>query len=102
MNLVAGKPVKFRRITVHVKFKDGTPMTTAVVECTGAPRDPSDLRWRYERKVDAPGTIEFLAPVNRQLRIEIKDWYRRPLNAVYISTHRPGASPITQSFVITP
>ena len=48
------------------------------------------------------GPIKLMAPVNRQLKIEVRDAYGRDLKGTYSSLHEPGSAPITQEFVVIP
>lgn len=104
MDLVRGESVTLREVVVNVRFPDGAPMDTAKVYCTGLPRKKGDLPWLYNQWTihGYQGIIRFSAPSNRKLRLEIEDVYRRPLKAVYSSTHEPGISPIRQEFIIEP
>jgi hypothetical protein len=104
MDLVLGESVTLREVVVHVHFPDGAPMDTAKVYCTGLPSKQSDLPWLFNHWTihGDQGIIRFSAPSNRKLRLEVEDVYRRPLKAVYSSTHAPGISPIRQVFVINP
>jgi hypothetical protein len=102
IDLIAGRSVSFRSVSVHVQFEGGAPMKTAVVDCVSLPENPTDLPWTF-RKVETRGEpVQFSAPVNRKLRIRVRDWHRRPLNAAYTATYEPGTSPITQDFVVKP
>ncbi len=104
MDLVLGESVRLREVVVSVHFPDGAPMDTARVYCTGLPRKAGDLPWLFSQGTiyGNLGIIRFSAPSDRKLHIEIEDFYRRPLEAVYSSTHEPGISRIRQEFVIKP
>ncbi len=104
MNLTVGKRVEFRKVTVRVRFPDGTPMNTAQIRCVGLPPQEGDLPWVFEKYVihGENGTLEFSAPANRKLQLDVTDAYGRALKARYASTHEPGSSPITQEFIVTP
>jgi hypothetical protein len=104
MDLIAGKRVEFRRVVVNVRFPDGTPMKTAAISCTALPREDVRFPCTIQR---APlerenGSAKFLAPVDRKLQIEVKDAYGRNLTQTYTSVHEPGATTVTQEFVVTP
>jgi Carboxypeptidase regulatory-like domain len=102
MNLIAGDPVRFRQVRVRVHFEGGEPMKTAMVHGFGLPRAQNDLYWNIAQIASKEGELEFPAPTNRELKIEIRDWYGRPLNAAYAATFPPGTSPIFQDFVVKP
>ncbi len=103
MDLIAGSPAAFRRVTVSAVFPDRSPMTTALITITGEPIAPDGLPWiatQVMRKEKL--AAEFQVPANRMLRISVKDWHGRDLKEVYESTHDPGDSPINQEFIIVP
>jgi len=104
MDLVTGETVPLRQVTVRVHFPDGAPMDTAMVYCTGLSREKDDPPWLFDIWTIAGkrGTLQFKAPSNRKLRLEVEDVYHRPLKADYSSTHEPGVAPVTQEFVIKP
>jgi len=104
MDLIASEPVQFRDVTVQVRFPDGTPMNTAQVRCVGQPLQPGDFPWILEKSLilGKNGLLQFQAPANRKLQLEVKDSFGRDLKASYTSTHEPGSTPITQEFVVTP
>ncbi len=104
LDVTAGRPIALRKVTVSVTFPDGLPMKTAEVRCTGLPAKDGDLPWKFRKVAMGKdvGIVEFFAPVNRELRIEISDWYGRDLKSVYASTHAPGTSDINQRFVVRP
>ena len=104
MDLIAGKRVEFRQVVVKVRFPDGTPMKTAEIRCVGLPREEGAPPWTIQKAAleRDNGSIQFLAPADRKLQIEVKDWYGRKLNRSYISTHEPGATTVTREFVVTP
>lgn len=106
MNLIIGKKVEFRRVVIRVNFPDGRQMKTAEITCVGLPVQEGDFQWTklayglLSKETD--GSIEFLAPANRSLRLEVKDAYGRDLKRPYTSSHEPGLTTITQEFVVTP
>jgi hypothetical protein len=106
IDLIAGKSVEFRRVSVRVVFPDGMKMKTAEVVCTGLPLQEGDIPWidrAYATLSNAAdGSIEFLAPANRKLQLEVRDDYGRNLKGVYTSLHEAGVTPITQEFIVTP
>jgi len=104
MDLVTGETVPLRQVTVRVRFPDGAPMDTAMVYCTGLSREKGDPPWLFDIWTIAGkmGTLQFKAPSNRKLRLEVEDVYHRPLKDVYSSTHEPGVAPITHEFVVKP
>jgi hypothetical protein len=104
MDLVVGKRVEFRHVIVRVRFPDGTPMKTAQIGCVGLPLELGDLSWRLQRvtKENEDGSVEFLAPADRKLQLEIRDRYGRDLKKTYTAAHEPGSATITQEFVVTP
>jgi len=103
-NLVMGKPVPFRSVTVLVRFPDGAPMDTAQIRCVGKPLQAGGLPWVFEEYVihGQNGTLHFSAPANRKLELEVTDAYERDLKARYTSAHEPGSTPIIQEFVVAP
>lgn len=102
MDLIVGKPVEFRQVTVHVRFPDGTPMEHAIVECVGSPLEQDESECSYRGATLKDGDVQFSVPVNRKFRIEIKDRYGRDLKASYISQYEPGRTPITKEFIVKP
>ena len=104
MDLIAGKRVEFRQVVVRVRFPDGTPMKTAEIHCTALPHEDAGFPCTIQRAplVSENGSAKFLAPVNRTLQIEVKDRYGRNLTKTYTAIHQPGASTVTQEFVVTP
>lgn len=106
MDLVVGRRVEFRRVVVRVNFPDGAQMKTAEIVCIGLPAQEGDFLWVKRDFVSlskaSDGSVEFLAPANRALRLEVRDAYGRALKRSYTSTHEPGLTTITQEFVVTP
>jgi hypothetical protein len=103
IDVAVGKPVNFRQVTVRVRFPDGSPMTTAQVECVGSPLAPGDFRWVQDAIVDRrTGLARFSAPTNRELELRVRDWVGRDLKAAYTSKHEAGTTPIHQEFVVMP
>jgi hypothetical protein len=104
MDLIAGKRVDFRHVVVRVRFPDGTPMKTAQINCTALPRGDDGFPCTIQRVApdSDDSSMQFLAPVDRTLQIEVKDRYGRDLKRTYISTHDPGSTTVTQEFVVTP
>ena len=106
IDLIAGNPVPFRRVTVRVKFPDGAKMKTAEIACTGLPLQEGDLPWiekafaQLSKAED--GSIEFYAPANRNLKLEVKDDYGRNLKGIFTSFHEAGVTPIMQEFIVKP
>ena len=100
-DLVVGKKVEFRHVMVAVKFADGLPMKTAHIRCVGSPVREGELPWVYQHAV-LQGSIEFLAPANRKLRLEVTDWHGREMKESYVSTHDAGAAGIKQEFTVRP
>ena len=79
-------------------------MKTAQVNCIGLPTLSDELPWIFH-KIDSDnknGLVEFLAPANRRLKIEVVDWYGRDLKRPYTSSHEPGTKAIKQEFVVIP
>lgn len=101
MDLEMGKPVELREVFVRVRFPEGEPMKTALVECVGDPLTEDDVSWS-RRGVVSSGVITFHAPVNRTLRIKVSDSHGRDLGRSYAATHKPGAAPIKEEFVVVP
>lgn len=101
MNLVIGKPVESRRVTVRVRFPDGNAMKTAQIRCVGLPLEPRGSVW-IERDSLPEDTAQFRAPANRKLRIEVRDSYGRDLGKAYTADFGPGTTAIDQEFVVTP
>jgi hypothetical protein len=101
MDLVVGQPVEFRQVAVSVKFADGVPMNTAHIRCVGLPAQEGELPWVYQHAA-RNGSIEFTAPVNRRLRIEVTDWYGRRMKESYVSTHDAGSAAIKREFTVRP
>jgi hypothetical protein len=52
LNLVVGKPVAFRSVSITVQFPDGTPMKTAYVHCIGSPLEDGGVIW-----IERPHTV---------------------------------------------
>jgi len=105
IDLHTGNPVAPRTVEVRVRFPDGTPMTTARIQCVGAPLSPGEPPWELNGNLttkQADGKVRFSAPANRVLRLEVSDEYGRNLKKAYTSTHQPGTTPITEEFVVTP
>jgi hypothetical protein len=100
MDLVMGKPVSFRPVTVRVRFRDGKPMKTARANCAGLPRVAGEIPWIKTGMPDKDETFRFSAPTDRRLKIEVKDWFGRELKGVLSSTHEPGSAPVTKEFVV--
>jgi hypothetical protein len=103
-NLIIGKPVSLRPVVVRVHFPDGAPMITAVVHAIGEPIEDGGLPWTFSAvaSLQQKGVVRFLAPSNRKLRIDIRDWHGRDLKKPYVSTHTAGLAVIEQEFVIVP
>jgi len=105
MDLVAGPQVTSRQVTVRVQFPDGTPMKTARIRLVGLPLLPGEPEWvAWGGLVNDKdnGSVQFTAPANRRLRLEVTDMYGRELKQKYTSTHEPGSATITQEFIVTP
>ncbi len=104
MNMVAGKRVAFRQVMVRVRFPDGTPMKTAEIRCIGLPARAGDLPWIFRKTPlrSENGVVQFPAPANRKLQLEVRDAYGRDLKASYTSAYEPGLTTITQEFVVIP
>lgn len=103
IELTAGPEVALRRVSVEVRFTDGTPMTAANIRIEGEAIEPRGRPWFTERQTWKDGTSElFHVPANRRLLISVTDWYGRELNKVYQSTHLPASTPIHQRFMIDP
>jgi hypothetical protein len=100
MDLLVGQQVKFREITVHVRFTEGAPMKTAQIICVGLPRSTEDSAWTNWQVVSKDGTVKFLAPANRKLRIEAKDSYGRKLKTSYSAEYAAGDSKIDRTFIV--
>ena len=77
-------------------------MKTAQVRCLGLPRGEGEAVWSGAGAAEKDGAIKMMAPVNRQLKIEVRDVYGRDLKGTYSSLHEPGFAPITQEFVVIP
>ena len=101
MDVAIGSPVDFRQVSVKVVLPDGSPWNTAVVDCVGEPLETGDIKWRHLEHVKK-GSVQFFAPANRTLRIEVNDWYGRELKADYSATYKPGSTPITRTFIVKP
>jgi hypothetical protein len=104
MDLIAGKRVAFRQVNVRVRFPDGAPMRTVQIRCIGLPSQEGDLPWILEKNPlrSDNGVLQFRAPANRKLQLEVRDAYGRDLKASYTSTYEPGLTTITQEFVVIP
>lgn len=102
MDLVVGPRVAFRNVNVHVRFTDGTPMTTASVRCVGEPNGSGNPEWMDYRVTRDKGQAVFVAPANRRIRIYVTDWYGRDMKATYSDTFEAGTSAITKEFVTKP
>jgi hypothetical protein len=102
MDLSLGPPVKFRDVTIRVRFPDGAPMKTARILCTGLPQKEGEDPWILVTGQEKNGEIRFSVPTNRRLKFEVKDWYGRDLKTSYISTHEAGEDSISQDFVVRP
>jgi hypothetical protein len=103
MDLAVGNRVSFRQVTVRVRFPDGVPMTTAIVDCVGVPLGQGDSPWFDDAMVDREtGLARFSAPANRELELKVGDSYGRNLKAVYRSKHEAGTTPIHEEFVVRP
>jgi hypothetical protein len=104
MSLAMGRAVPFRSVTVRVRFSDGAPMDTAQIRCVGKPLRAGGLPWIFEKYVihGENGTLQFSAPANRNLELEVTDAYERDLKARYTSSHDAGKAPIIQEFVVSP
>ena len=102
VDLVAGATVKLRDVGVTVSFPDGTPMNHAYVRCIGEPRSDAEAEWKDGSAALGGGQVQFRAPADRKLRIQVTDWYGRDLKTKYESVHEAGIAPIAQKFVVTP
>lgn len=105
MNVVMGKHVDSREVTISTRFSDGTAMTSAEIRCVGLPLHEGDPEWTGRSllsDLDHPGTVQLIAPANRRLRIELRDVYGRDLKKPYVAEFEPGATPINLEFVVEP
>jgi hypothetical protein len=100
IDLIAGKPVAFRKVTVRIRFPDGAPMVTAQIMGSGEPLDAGDLPWRVTRIADKQGSVSFFAPANRRLKIELRDWHERDLKAAYAASYEPGTGDVVHEIVV--
>jgi hypothetical protein len=77
MDLGMGPHVEFRQVVLRVRFSDGSPMKTVQIRCIGLPVLEGETPWVFGKVVmdSANGSIQFLAPANRTLQLEVKDWY---------------------------
>jgi hypothetical protein len=106
MDLAVGRKVQFRRVSVRVKFPDGMKMKTAKIICTGLPPQKGEFPWietvfaLLSKAED--GSIEFYAPANRNLKLEVRDDYGRDLKGIFTSFHEAGVTPIMQEFIVKP
>jgi hypothetical protein len=103
MDLVVGQSVAFRSVTVKFRYADGSPMRTAAIDITGEPLESGGIPWQPTLHFSKGQTeATFQVPVNRKIRISVRDRYRRELGATYESIHEPGSTPIVQEFTIVP
>jgi hypothetical protein len=102
-DMIVGPPVAFRAVTVKVRFSDGSPMATAIVDITGEPLEPGRIPWHALKHIQkGQSGAGFHVPANRKFRISVRDWYGRDLKKTYESTHVPGSTAVIQEFVVVP
>ncbi len=99
-DLVQGKPVEFRKISAKVVFADGSRMNTAEVRVSAKPGE-SGIRWRRSGASGQKEMVQIEAPADRELTIEVLDFFDRDLGRPYVAIHAPGKTPITEQFVIS-
>lgn len=98
LDLIIGRAVPFRAVTVVAELADGRPMPDPDVVVTEVTPTGVAPRWRQIQRIKSSVVLE--VPADRKIRIELTDLYKRPLAGTYISIHEPGAAPIGKTYIV--